>query len=122
MPGKINSLTEEKQAQLLDNTYGVTELHLYEDVQHFCPLGEQVGVTHYDILVEPGKKLAEFVQLHWDIQDLMGKTFTLESGAGMVMDILKKHYPDAEYIKVTSSCGTNRHMAVDCTIEYLKGE
>ena len=118
MPGKINSLTEEKQAEFLDNTYGVSELHLYEDVQHFCPLGEQVGVTHYDIIVIPGKKLAEFVQLHWDIQALMGQTFTLESGAGMVMDILKKHYPDAEYISVTSSCGTNRHMAVDCTIEY----
>lgn len=120
MAGKINSLTEEKQAEYLKNTYGVTELHLYEDVQHFCPLGEQVGVTHYDIIVRPGQQLAEFVRLHWDIQDLMGKTFTLESGAGIVMDILKKAYPDAEYIKVTSSCGTNRHMAVDCTIEYNK--
>lgn len=120
MAGKINSLTEEKQAEFLKNTYGVTELHLYEDVQHFCPLGEQVGVTHYDIVVRPGQQLAEFVRLHWDIQDLMGKTFTLESGAGIVMDILKKAYPDAEYIKVTSSCGTNRHMAVDCTIEYNK--
>lgn len=120
MAGKINSLTEEKQAEFLKNTYGVTELHLYEDVQHFCPLGEQVGVTHYDIIVRPGQQLAEFVRLHWDIQDLMGKTFTLESGAGIVMDILKKAYPDAEYIKVTSSCGTNRHMAVDCTIEYNK--
>ena len=118
MPGKINSLTEEKQAEYLENTYGITELCLYEDVQHFCPLGEQVGVTHYSIVVKPGKQLAEFVQLHWDIQDLMGKTFTLESGAGMVMDILKKHYPDAKYIRVTSSCGSNRHMAVDCTIEY----
>lgn len=120
MAGKINSLTEEKQAEFLKNTYGVTELHLYEDVQHFCPLGEQVGVTHYDIIVRPGQQLAEFVRLHWDIQDLMGKTFTLESGAGIVMDILKKAYPDAEYIKVTSSCGTNRHMAVDCTIEHNK--
>lgn len=120
MAGKINSLTEEKQAEYLKNTYGVTELHLYEDVQHFCPLGEQVGVTHYDIVIRPGQQLAEFVRLHWDIQDLMGKTFTLESGAGIVMDILKKAYPDAEYIKVTSSCGTNRHMAVDCTIEYNK--
>ena len=120
MAGKINSLTEEKQAEFLKNTYGVTELHLYEDVQHFCPLGEQVGVTHYDIVIRPGQQLAEFVKLHWEIQDLMGKTFTLESGAGIVMDILKKAYPDAEYIKVTSSCGTNRHMAVDCTIEYNK--
>lgn len=120
MPGKINGLTDAEQTKLLDNTYGVTELHLYEDVQHFCPLGEQVGVTHYDMVIKPGKQLAEFVQLHWDIQDLMGKTFTLESGAGIVMDILKKYYPDAEYIKVTSSCGTNRHMAVDCTIEYTK--
>ena len=120
MAGKINSLTEEKQAEFLKNTYGVTELHLYEDVQHFCPLGEQVGVTHYDIVIRPGQQLAEFVKLHWEIQDLLGKTFTLESGAGIVMDILKKAYPDAEYIKVTSSCGTNRHMAVDCTIEYNK--
>lgn len=120
MAGKINSLSEEKQAEFLKNTYGVTELHLYEDVQHFCPLGEQVGVTHYDIVIRPGQQLAEFVKLHWEIQDLMGKTFTLESGAGIVMDILKKAYPDAKYIKVTSSCGTNRHMAVDCTIEYNK--
>ena len=120
MTEKINSLTDEKQAELLENTYGVTELHLYEDVQHFCPLGEQVGVTHYDMIIRPGNQLAEFIQLHWTIQDLMGKTFTLESGAGIVMDILKKAYPDAEYIKVTSSCGTNRHMAVDCTIEYNK--
>lgn len=120
MAPKINNLTEEEQASYLENKYGIKQINLYEDVQHKCPLGEQVGVTHYDIEVHPGKQLAEFIKLHWEIQDLMGKTFTLESGASQVLDILKKHYVDPEYIKVKASCGTNRHMAVDVIVEYKK--
>lgn len=118
MSGKVNSLTKEQQAGYLQNSYGITDIRLHEDVQHICPLGEQVGVTHYEIILVPGNQLAELIQLHWDIQALMGQTFTLESGAAKVMEILKSHYTDAKYIKVTSSCGTNRHMAVDVTVEY----
>lgn len=120
MPGKINGLTNEQQASYLENTYGITELKLHEDVQHHCPLGEQVGVTHYEISVIPGKQLAELIQLHWDIQAMMGQTFTLESGSAQVLDILKSHYTDAKEITVTASCGTNRHMAVDVTVSYKK--
>lgn len=122
MPGKINSLTETEQNDYLQNTYGITEIRLHEDVQHKCPLGEQVGVTHYEIEVLPYKQLAELIQLHWDIQELMGKTFTLESGSAMVLEILKKHYTDAIAIKVTASCKTNRHMATDVTVEYYREE
>ena len=95
MPGKINSLTKDEQNKLLENKFGVKEIKLYEEVQHFCPLGEQVGVTNYEINVLPGKKLAELVQLHWDIQEMMGKTFTLESGADMVLQIVEQAYIDA---------------------------
>lgn len=118
MAGKINSLTEEQQADYLHNTYGINSIKFYEDIQHNCPLGEQVGVTRYAVEVEPGKQLAELVQLHWDIQKMVGQTFTLESGAAEVMEIVKSHYADAYYIKVTASCGTNRHMAVEVSIEY----
>lgn len=118
MAGKINSLTEKEQAGYLENKYGISTIHMVEEVQHLCPLGEQVGVTTYDIDVVPGKQLAELIQLHWDIMGMMGKTFTLESGAANVMEILKSHYTDAEYIRVTSSCGSNRHMAVDVTVEF----
>lgn len=118
MPGKINSLSESEQKAWLENTYGVESIELKEDVQHFCPLGEQVGVTHYEIEVRPGEHLAELVQLHWDIQEMMGKTFTLESGAAMVLDILKSHYDDAKEIIVIASCGTNRHMATKVTVSY----
>lgn len=119
MPGKINSLTNEQQNNFLKNTYGITQIDLYEDIQHICPLGEQVGVTHYDIEVIPGEKLAELVQLHWDIQELMGKVFTLESGSAKVLEILKSHYTDAKKITVVSSCKTNRHMATKVKVEYI---
>lgn len=120
MPGKINNLTEAEQAEYLKNTYGISEIRLHEEVQHKCPLGEQVGVTKYEIKVNPGNQLAELIQLHWDIQEMMGTVFTLESGAAHVVDILKKHYTDAEEIEVTASCGTNRHMATDVVIKYVK--
>lgn len=120
MPGKINSLTEEEQKEYLKNTYGIGEIRLHEEVQHKCPLGEQVGVTRYEILVEPGKQLAELIQLHWDIQEMMGTVFTLESGVENVMNILKKHYTDAKYIEVTASCPPNRHMAADVTLIYSR--
>ena len=118
MPGKINTLTQEEQNSFLKNDYGVKQLKMQEDVQHLCPLGEQVGVTHYEITVVPGNQLAELIQLHWDIQALMGKVFTLESGAAMVLEILHKHYADAKEIVVKASCKTNRHMAVEVTVAY----
>lgn len=118
MPGKINSLSEEEQKSYLDNTYGISSIKLYEEIQHKCPLGEQVGVTKYEMTIHPGKKLAEFIALHWEIQEMMGQTFTLESGAAKVMEIVKKYYPDAKEIKVKASCPTNRHMAVDVEVEY----
>ena len=85
---KVNSLSKKKQEQLLQNTFNVSEIVLHEDVQHNCPLGEQVGVTHYEMHILPGKQLAELIQLHWDIMDMMGKTFTLESGAAQVLGLL----------------------------------
>ena len=118
MPGKINSLTEEEQAKWLDNTYGVKVLRLKEDIQHNCPLGEQVGVTHYEMEIHPGKQLAELIALHWKIQEMVGQTFALESGVAQVLGILKEFYPDASYIKVVSSCPSNRHMAVEAEVEY----
>lgn len=118
MPGKINSLTTQEQGAYLENKYHITEIRLHEEIQHHCPLGEQVGVTKYEIMVYPGKQLAELIQLHWDIQEMMGATFTLESGASQVLAILKKHYSDARYIRVQASCPPNRHMATDVVVEY----
>lgn len=118
MVGKINSLTEEQQDDYLENKYGITSVKFTEDVQHHCPLGEQVGVTTYTVEVVPGKRLAELVQLHWDIQEMVGKTYTLETGGANVMEIVKKHYPDAKYISVIASCPPNRHAAVEVEIEY----
>lgn len=118
MVGKINSLTEEEQAKWLDNTYNIAEIHFVEEIQHHCPLGEQVGVTTYTVDVEPGKHLAELIQLHWDIQKLMGQTFTLESGAAEVLEIVKKAYIDPAYVSVRAKCPPNRHMSVEVEVEY----
>ena len=49
MPGKINSLSEEEQNSYLENNYGISVIKLYEEIQHKCPLGEQVGVTKYEM-------------------------------------------------------------------------
>lgn len=120
MPGKINGLTNEQQNAYLENKYNIQKIEMVEDVQHNCPLGEQVGVTRYSISVIPGNVLAELIQLHWDIQEMMGKSYTIESGADNVLQILKKHYTDAEEIVVTGSCPSNRHMAVDITVKYVR--
>lgn len=117
---KVNSLSDEEQQQYLTNTYGITNIELTENVQHVCPLGEQVGITTYQITVIPDKQLAELVQLHWDIQKMVGKVFTLESGLKQILDIVKNHYTDAKYIKISASCPPNRHMAGKFTIEYTK--
>lgn len=118
MPGKINSLTEEEQARYLDNSYNIQEINFEENIQHHCPLGEQVGVTTYTVLVKPGKHLAELIQLHWDIQKMMGQTFTLESGASEVLEIVKKAYVDPKYVSVKAKCPPNRHMSVEVMVEY----
>lgn len=117
---KVNSLSNEEQQQYLTNTYGITSIKLIEQIQHTCPLGEQVGITTYLIDVIPGEQLAELVQLHWDIQKMVGKVFTLESGLKEVLEIVKKHYTDAKYIKISASCPPNRHMEGTFTIEYNK--
>lgn len=114
---KANSLTPDEQASYLENKYGVSSIKLVEDVQHFCPLGEQVGITHYEVTVEPGKHLAELLALHWSIQEMVGTKFTLESGARMVYDKVAEAYKDADWITVTASCGMNRHMPAEVTID-----
>ena len=118
MTGKINSLTEEEQAKYLENTYGIGDITFVEEVQHHCPLGEQVGVTTYTVEVVPGKHLAELIALHWDIQKMVGQTFTLESGAAMVLEKVKKAYIDPEYVSVKAKCPPNRHMSVEVEVEY----
>ena len=119
---KINDLTAEEQAEYLKNTYGIQNIRLIEQIQHKCPLGAQTGVTTYTIEVEPGETLAELVQLHWDIQKMIGTTFTLESGLAELMKTLKTHYNDAKRITITASCPSNRHMACEATISYCKKE
>ena len=32
---KYNSLSDEEQAKYLENSYGITELNLYETIQHW---------------------------------------------------------------------------------------
>ena len=51
---------------------------------------------------------------------MVGTTYSLESGLGQILEILKKAYPDAEYIAVKASCPTNKHMACDAVAEYFK--
>jgi len=115
---QINNLTKEEQNSFLDNSkYNISKIELFEQIQHKCPLGEQVGITSYEITVIPGKKLAELVRLHWDIQEMVGKVFTLESGLNEILQIVKKHYTDAVKVTITASCPTNRHMAGKFTIE-----
>lgn len=118
--GKYNSLTEEEQIQYLENTYGVNEIKLYETIQHFCPLGDQIGTTQYEMIIHPGMQLAELCELHSKFTGLIGTKYSLESGLKIILDILKESYPDAEYIKVTAKCPPNKHMACDATIEYIR--
>ena len=119
---KYNSLTDEQQAKYLENTYGVTKIKLYETVQHWCPLGDQIGTTKYEMEIIPGKQLAELCELHAKFIDLIKTTYSLESGLGIVLNILKEAYPEAEYIKAVAKCPTNKHMACDAEIEWKKGE
>lgn len=118
--GKYNSLSEEAQAEYLKNTYGVTEIKLYETIQHWCPLGDQLGTTKYEMVIHPGEQLAELCELHAKFTAMVGTTYSLESGLGQILGILKDAYPTATYIKVTASCPTNKHMACDATAEYVK--
>lgn len=118
--GKYNSLTDEEQAKYLENTYGVSEITLYETIQHWCPLGDQVGTTNYTMKIVPGRKLAELCELHSKFTAMIGTTYSLESGLGLILEILKEAYPDAEYIQVKASCPTNKHMACDAVAEYSK--
>lgn len=118
--GKYNSLTDAEQAKYLENTYGVTEIKLYETIQHWCPLGDQVGTTQYEMTIVPGPQLAELCDLHSKFTAMIGTTYSLESGLGQILAILKDAYPTAEYIKVTAKCPTNKHMACDATAEYRK--
>lgn len=118
--GKYNSLSAEEQADYLVNDYGVTEIKLYETIQHWCPLGDQVGTTNYEMIICPGKQLAELCELHSKFMSMIGTTFSLESGLGKILNILKEAYPDAKYIWVTAQCPTNKHMACDATVEYWR--
>lgn len=118
--GKYNSLTDEEQAKYLENTYGVTEIKLYETIQHWCPLGEQLGTTQYEMEIYPGKQLAELCELHSKFTAMVGTKYTLESGLGQILEILKNAYSDAKYIKVIAKCPTNKHMACDAIAEYEK--
>ena len=117
---KYNSLTDEEQASYLENKYGVTDIKLYETIQHWCPLGDQLGTTQYEMEIVPGKVLAELCELHSKFTAMVGTKYTLESGLGQILDILKEAYPDAEYIKVVAKCPTNKHMACDAMAEYEK--
>lgn len=117
---KYNSLTDEQQAEYLKNTYNVSEIKLYETIQHWCPLGDQVGTTKYTMTIYPGEQLAELCALHKKFTDMIGTVYSLESGLGQILEILKEAYPDARYIKVEASCPTNKHMACDAVAEYVK--
>jgi len=116
--GKYNSLSEEEQKSYLKNTYGVNKITLYETVQHWCPLGDQIGTTQYIMEIELGEQLAELCELHSKFIELIKTTYSLESGLGIIMKILKEAYPDARAIRITAKCPTNKHMACDAMMEY----
>lgn len=115
---KYNSLTEEQQAECLKNTYGVTKIRLFETIQHWCPLGDQIGTTQYEMEIIPGNQLAELCELHAQFTNMIKTTYSLESGLKIILYILKDAYPDAKYIKVIAKCPPNKHMACEAEIEW----
>lgn len=115
---KYNSLSDEEQSEYLKNTYGISKIRLYETIQHWCPLGDQVGTTNYEMEIEPGNQLAELCDLHAKFTNMIKTTYSLESGLGIILDILKEAYPDARLIKVIAKCPTNKHMACQAEIEW----
>ena len=93
-------------------------------VEHFIELDIDVIVGYKKVkelrnklIGLTGKQLAELLALHLSIQEMVGTKFTLESGARMVYDKVAEAYKDAEWISVTASCGMNRHMPAEITID-----
>lgn len=50
---KVNSLSDSEQDKFLTNTYGIEKVQFSEDVQHFCPLGEQLGRKCFMMELDP---------------------------------------------------------------------
>lgn len=93
------------------NTQGITKIILTQNVQCFCPLGDDWYTNHITIELIPKSIIPDYCEADDFIRGLAGQSLIIEDVIDKIFTYFKQSY-DCSYVKVVSYVDDAKHLAV----------
>lgn len=100
----------------IENQEKIDSITFTRNVQPFCPLGDDYYTAEVQVTFMPNQFYPDYIELDKAIQDLGGKSLTIEQLAEKVFDIMQEFEP--ETLLVTITADSNRHFPVTVSKVY----
>ncbi len=100
-----------------ENVQGITEISFTQNVQCFCPLGNDWYTNQLSVTMIPDKIIPDYCDVDDFIRSLSGKELIIEDVIKQVFDYIKKEY-NPKSIKVQSQVNDAKHLPVCVTKQF----
>lgn len=94
-----------------ENKQGINKIKLFQNVQCFCPLGNDWYTNNIQIEIIPNKIIPDYCEVDEFIRSLSGNNYIIEDVVYSIFEYFKKVY-NCEYVKVESTVTDAKHLNV----------
>lgn len=95
----------------MENVFNISEVIIDEEIQAYCPLGEQYYDAAIQAVVYPDKEIPDYLDITKDIKALEGRYLIIEELVSRVYELCQKYFNDAP-IKVKVVVPGGKHCPV----------
>ena len=99
-----------------ENVHGITRIKFKQNIQCFCPLGNDYYTNQVSVLFVPDEVIPDYCEVEQYMRKMSGNKYTVEDTVFMVFDYLNTKYKP-KYLKVTSYADDAVHFEVEVTKE-----
>lgn len=93
------------------NRQGITQIKFTQDIQCFCPLGNDWYTNHVTVEFEPTSIIPDYCEIDDFTRSLGGESLIIEDVVNTIYDYMNKSY-QPNMLRVTSYVDDAKHMPV----------
>lgn len=98
------------------NTQGITKINMSQNIQCFCPLGNDWYTNQVEIELIPDKIIPDYCEVDDFVRSLGGESLIIEDVVKALFDYFKNSY-GCSYVKIKSYVNDAKHLSVSVVKE-----
>lgn len=97
---------------MLKNTQKIALIEADKRLTLYCPIGEDYYTADIFIDFEPNEHYMDYIHLDGFLNDMSGKSLTIEDAAQEIYDELQRYKPRKAVVKIEAFSNTHLHVIV----------